>query len=80
MLSNTQFSSFPTQISLNGKQQMSLFLIAHKMRRLKELDSIADESEILEDVLNYGLTKTLATLDELAEILGINSEEKASNE
>lgn len=80
MLSNTQFSSLPTQISRNGKQQISLFLIAHKMRRLKELDAITDEAEILEEVLNYGLTKTPAILDdELPKILGLNLEEKASN-
>ena len=79
MLSNTQFSSLPTQISRNGKQQISLFLIAHKMRRLKELDAIKDEAEILEEVLNCGLTKTLAILDELPKILGLNLEEKASN-
>ena len=49
------------------------------MRRLKELDAIKDEAEILEEVLNCGLTKTLAILDELPKILGLNLEEKASN-
>ena len=79
MSKQTNFLVSTTQIQLDKKQQMSLFLIVSKMRQLKLIGLTVDDSDPLEDVLDYGLTKTLEALNEIGQILKIdwkNSEEK----